>query len=190
MTSATAKTKREFVIVDAETPLSERAQEYEEKLQGALNLWLKTAVQRPGTVPDAAAVAIHGPDFAKAWGVLADQDKRVRRAVEFVTQTENPYFAAVAATLPLVAQILRNHESETTYERPVEVKVPLIKRAFKLRLRWRMKLRNPFLRAMTVEPGDIAFAVFSSQEMVDKLTAQGVTIAWQGLMGHDRTPKA
>ncbi len=154
-----------------------RAKEYEEKVSGILNVAMKTTAQNESTVSDAAAIISHGPAFASKLGDLADHDPRVRKAVDFITSgTENPYAALVVASIPLIAQIIRNHETEAPVK--VGVRIPFTKRTFKVP--FKLRLRNPFLRSVTQEPKDLSSAVFDNPAIKSALLSQKVEVAWHG----------
>lgn len=162
------------VVVDA-PKRSDRAIEYEKRVGGLLNGAMKGLAEKESTVPDAAAIILLGPAFASKLGDLADEDDKVRKALDFVTSgTGNPYIALAFAALPLAAQILRNHESDTPVK--VAVKVPFSKR--RLQVPFKLKLKNPFLRGMTNEPNALANSVFSDPRIAEALTQQGVDLAW------------
>lgn len=162
------------LVVDA-PKRSERAQEYEKRVGGMLNSAMKGLAEKESTVPDAAAIILLGPAFASKLGDLADEDAKVRTAIDFVTSgTGNPYIALAFAALPLAAQIIRNHETDNAVN--MAVKVPFTKRRFNVP--FKIKLRNPFLRGMTNEPTALANSVFTDPRITEALTSQGVNLAW------------
>lgn len=143
---------------------------------------MRTCAQTPATVPDAAAIITHGPAFASKLGDLADADQRVRRALDLVTSgTDNPYLALTLATLPLVAQILRNHETaDVSGSRRVQVRIPFTKGKRSIGLNLKFKLRNPFLRSITHDPAQMTHEIFNNPDISAALAAQGVQVAWNG----------
>lgn len=156
---------------------TQRAQDYEEKVTGILSVAMKATAQNESTIPDAAAIITHGPAFASKLGDLADHDPRVRKAVDFITQgTDNPYAALMVATIPFVAQVIRNHE--TTAPVKVGIRIPFTKRT--LRVPFNLKLRNPFLRSVTHAPKDISTAVFDNPAIRASLLSQRIDVAWPG----------
>jgi len=175
----------QFKIEDIpENPLTDapqrtkRAKEYEARVTGLLQMGMAACVENPSTVADAAAIIEHGPVIASKMGDLADHDERVRKAVDFITSgTENPYLSVAIATLPLVAQILRNHESDVT--KNVEFKIPFTKKT--VRMPFKIKLKNPFLRGITKEPEVLSQKVYGQPELMAALRSQGLNVAWNGM---------
>lgn len=159
---------------------SPKAEEYEEKAAGFLNYLMQSLASNEGTVADSAAFILHGPGFASKAGDLAAHDPRVAKAIDFISSgTDNPYAALAIASLPLVMQIIRNHESETA--RPLEVRVPFTKRTFKPRIR--IRLKNRFLRSLTQAPGQLIERIFHNEEIAKQLMAQGVDVALPAYRG-------
>lgn len=153
-----------------------RAQEYEEKVSGLLSLAMKGLAGKPSTAPDAAAIIVHGPIVASKLGDLADQDAHVRKAVDFITSgSENPYAALVFATIPLVAQIIRNHEAEDL-SRHVQLRIPFTKRTIRVPMKFRLK--NPFLRNVTQPPHVMSAMTFGDPEIAAALASQNIHVAW------------
>src|SRR5882757_3557955 len=113
------------ILVDKKSR-SEKAIAYDEKVQGVLNLVMRMCAANESTVADAATFIEHGETFASKMGDLAAHDKRVAHGIDIITSgTENPYAAVVLAALPIVAQIIRNHETETA--KPFEIRIPFTK---------------------------------------------------------------
>jgi len=138
---------------------------------------MRVTVQNPVTIPDAAAIIQYGPAISSKLGDLADQDERVRRALDLITSgSDNPYVALTLATLPLVAQVMRNHETkgDTRAVKRLEMRVPFTKRM--IGFNFRFKLRNPFLRSMTHEPANLVQATFGDATIRAALAAQGIEI--------------
>lgn len=161
-------------LVAAKPDRSERAKEYEEKVAGVLNVLMRAFAGNPATVADAAAVIEYGPALASKTGDLAAHDATARKIVDFITTgSDNPYVAVMVAALPLAAQILRNHES--TEAKPFEVKIPFTKKT--IRPKFRIRLRNPLLRAMTSSPGALVRKIFTNPEYVAALHSQGIDVA-------------
>lgn len=179
MPARTASPQLDFVD-ETKPDQSKRAEQYSEKFAVLLGYGLRATVEKEALLPDAAALIEHGPAWCDAMGTLADKDENVRRAVDFITKgTDNPYLAAVAATMPLVLQIIRNHEN-TEFEKPVRIKIPFLRREWKFPARFKIRLRNPFARAATVEPAVLVQKVFSEPDIVTALQAQGMNVAWKG----------
>lgn len=156
---------------------TKRAREYEDKVDGLLGNIMEVCVASERTVADGAAILAYGPAFSSKAGDLADADAHVRRVIDIITAgSENPYLAFGLAALPLVAQVLRNHETEDM-GRMLDVKIPFTKRSFKLKLRF--KLRNPFLRSVTKDPAFLNKSVFENPEIAAALAANGVDVAYR-----------
>lgn len=150
---------------------SKRAEEYEGKTTGLLNMAMQMCLQNENTHADAAALIHHGPAFASKLGDLADTDERVRKGLDLITSgSENPYIALTMATLPLAAQILRNHETPGPEKRTFGLKLPFTKRTLSLKLRF--KLKNPFLRSMTAPPEQLKSTIFSNPAVLAALKTQ------------------
>lgn len=162
---------------------TKRAQDYEEKVNDLLRTIMNACAQSPGTVPDAAALIAHGPTLASKTGDLADSDPRVRRAVDFITSgTDNPYLAFSIAALPLIAQILRNHETGEE-KRRVTLRIPFTKRLFTVP--FRIRLKNPVLRSVTVDPKLLADSTFTQPDILAAMLSQGVQVPGYSLNGSE-----
>src|SRR5277367_1872242 len=83
----------DFIEEVKETP---RAKRYRLKTKHGLNFLMRILAGSEKTVPDAAAIIMHGPAVAKAVGHLCDTDDRARKFVDFVTDDgiDNPYILA------------------------------------------------------------------------------------------------
>lgn len=161
-------------IVADKQSRSERARSYEEKTAGLLNLFMKMTAANESTVSDAAAIIEHGPALASKMGDLAAHDQRVRHGIDIITSgTENPYAAVVMAALPLLSQIIRNHETETA--KPVEIRIPFTKRTFKPK--FKVRLNIPVLRALTSAPQKLIERVFGDPDNKAALINAGIDVA-------------
>lgn len=161
------------ILVDKKSR-SEKAIAYDEKVQGVLSLVMKMCAANEGTVADAAAFIEHGEALASKMGDLAAHDKRVAHGIDLITSgTENPYAAVVLAALPLVAQIIRNHETETA--KPFEIRIPFTKRTFKPKIKIRLNIA--FMRALTVSPRQMISSVFGREDIRAALIANGTEVA-------------
>jgi hypothetical protein len=58
---------------------------------------------------DAVAVTDHAPNIAEAVQVTADNDPKFAAAMDRILST-GPYAALIAAAVPMVVQILHNHD--------------------------------------------------------------------------------
>lgn len=176
MSTSQTSSRRIPNIVD-EPDISKRAAAYEEKVSGALNMVMQMTIGNEKTVADAAAIIEHGPGLAKQLGVLADHDPKVRASIDFITSgTSNPYAAVVVAAIPLIAQILRNHEQETPTD--LEIKLPIIKRIF--RVKWRIRLKSKALRSLTKTKDEQLESQLGRDDIRMALAAQEIDVAWNG----------
>lgn len=161
------------IVQDAQSR-SERARAYEDKVAGILNLAMRMCAGNEGTVSDAAAFIEHGPGFASKLGDLAAHDARIRKGIDFITTgTDNPYAAVVLAALPLISQIIRNHETETA--KPLEVRIPFTKRTFRPKIKIRLNIA--FLRGMTTTPAQLVRNVFGRPDVKAALITSGIDVA-------------
>jgi hypothetical protein len=65
-------------------------------------------MQRPVFAADAAAITIHAPNIAEALDQLAQERPEIAAVLDRVLQV-GPYGVLIAATVPMVLQILANH---------------------------------------------------------------------------------
>lgn len=160
----------------AEAPQrTQRAKEYEQKVDGLLGQIMQACVASERTVADGAAILAYGGAVSSKAGDLADHDPKVRRAIDIITAgSENPYLALGLATLPLAMQIVRNHETEEM-GKTVGVKIPFTKRTFKWKIKFR--IRNPFLRSMSKDPEAFTRSVFSDPDVAAALASQNIEVA-------------
>lgn len=63
---------------------------------------------KPAFVADAMAITEHGPNIANALEMLANERPEVAAVLDRIMQI-GPYGVLIAATVPLIAQILANH---------------------------------------------------------------------------------
>lgn len=161
-------------IVADKSSRSERARAYEQKVAGILNFAMQMCAGNESTVPDAAAFIEHGGPLAAKLGDLAAHDQRVRHGIDIITSgTDNPYAAVVLAALPLVSQLIRNHETETA--KPFEIKIPFTKKTIKPKIR--IRLNAPFFRALTTAPAKLVERVFGDPDNKAALINQGIDVA-------------
>ena len=175
-------------------PRSAAARDYEKRTASLLKTVAFARMQSPGGLPDAATLIYHGPKFASAAGMLAAEDKHAAKMIDLITSPENPYVMFAIAGIPLVAQLLRNHEAELAEARkhvkmtraqrkaaaagkpkPVaEITIPVIKKKIKVKLPFRIKFE--FFRGQSVEPAAIVNSVFSDPRVRRELRKQGINI--------------
>lgn len=173
----------DFVAPERETA---RAKKYRLKVKKGINVLIRATASKPGTVADSAALILHGPDVAKAAGNLADKDDRIRRAIDFLTEDgiDNPYVILGLATLPLLFQVLRNHESTLDKDIRVGFKVPFTK-GRRFQLPFKFKLRFNLIRHTTQPPEYLTDYVMGSPAIQEALAKQDIRVAWRR-NGHGR----
>jgi hypothetical protein len=164
-----------FVEEPAETA---RAKRYRLKVKHGLNFVMRVTAEHPSTVADSAAIIMHGPDVAKAVGNLADHDKRVRAAIDFITDDaiDNPYVLAAITVLPMAFQILRNHEHQLDKEVRPSIRLPRGRRLTIPFLRFRLRFK--LIHQATETPGFITQHVFSNPAIRSALAKQDINLAW------------
>lgn len=149
------------------------AVKYEKKTRGLFNTAFRLTVRQQKTLPDAATILMYGPDVSEAVGNLAAENEWVANAVDMLTDTtENAALSLVIAAVPFIAQIVRNHEPSADIEGPRTIRIPFIKRQF--RLRFNLKFKQ--LRKFSHEPNALTQHVFTQPAVVEKLHKQGVTV--------------
>lgn len=158
---------------------SATAKKYRLKTRHGINFLITGLVQSPGTVPDAAALLYHGPAISEAVGNLADKDKRVRAAIDFLTEDtiDNPYALTAIAVLPLAIQVLRNHEpSGADVAKNIRIKVPFTKRYMQLPIKIRFSFK--WTRNVSYEPNYMVEHVFGNPSVQMALAKRGIHVAW------------
>jgi hypothetical protein len=185
------------------------AREYENKVKSGMKS-ATMAAMRAGDLPDAAAILKFGPGFAAATGDVCAVNDKAKKMVDMITAPENPYVSLALATLPFVAQLIRNHEAafdqipETRKQakelrkqrkaamngtedtrRTVSVGIPFMKREIKIRVG--VKIR-PFaglrkgIRTGSHPPETLIMQVFSDEKLIAALEKQGIRIVQQNPM--------
>lgn len=153
---------------------SARARSYRKKVSRGLGHLWRPLLQDPNTINDAATILNYGPDFARAVGDLADRDIRARKVIDFVTDgADNPYINVAVTLVPLVAQLMRNHEDKLDVSVHM-LRIPFTKRG--IRVKFGLKLGR--FRNMTYEPSYLTRVVLSNPKLVETLNKQGINIAW------------
>lgn len=151
-----------------------RAIKYEKEVGNFLGSIASETLSHPATVADGAALLYYTPKVARAWGDLADADDNVRKGIDFVIGgSENPYAAAVFATLPLVLQVVRNHEPVAEGSAKA-FRIPFTKREFKWR--FRIRIQGWFRNVFTHDPKVLTDAALTPP-VIRELEANGVRIA-------------
>lgn len=177
---------------------SRRAKEYTGKLNSIVKMFVTASINAED-FNDAAALLHYGPPFTHAWGQLADDNKRVAKAIDMITSPSSPLVMAALTTSVLVAQLARNHEDQLRNIPETRRQARLRKKAmaggakqaepprFTVRIwRWsipiRFRSRIKFgkllggFRAQTQVPEDLAIKVFSDERVIKALEKQGFTI--------------
>jgi hypothetical protein len=161
---------------------SVRARAYEKKVAHSLNGAFRLSVAHPATVADAAALVMYGPKFAEKWGDLADESAWVARGIDFITEgSDNAMAAALAITVSLGAQTVRNHEPILI---PAQrgLRIPGTKRF----IRFKIGIKLGRVRNLTNDPNRLVEYVFTNEKIVAALKKNGLTVASQRNTGRDR----
>ena len=168
------------------------ARDYEKRVASLVKTIAFARMQSTGGLPDAAALIYHGQNFASAAGMLADADKHAAKMIDIITSPENPYVAFAIAGLPLVAQLMRNHEAQleklpsrvkmtraqrkalkAANPRPsAEITIPIIKKKLKVKIPFKLNLG--ILRTQSTDPGTLVNTVFSDDKVRRELRKQGI----------------
>jgi hypothetical protein len=180
-----------------------KAKEYSDKVRSALKSGLVGAINI-GDFPDAAAILTYGPGFADAAGQLANSSEYAAKGIDILTAPNNPYVTFVMTTIPLIGQLIRNHEQ-------VLQDIPNARRNAKLRRRamadarktekprftvrafgkaWPIYFRTPKVgkvlgafKAQTRDPETLTLNVFTDPKVIRALQKQGIV-----LVRHDGQP--
>lgn len=155
-----------------QTPKSKR---YQKKAKAPFKIAFKKSLQRPETLPDAAAILLYAPPITRAIGDLADADEKFASAIDWLTEgIENPYLNLVTSIAPFALQMIRNHEPEgETIHHGIPIPFSKGKRLF-TKLKFRIKLG--WVRHATDEPMAITNYVFTRPDVIAALAKQGVTV--------------
>lgn len=152
-----------------------KAQQYEAKTADILRFAMQMTVTSERTVTDAAALLTYGGQVAEKMGDLAAADERVARILDFINGgTENPYLNVAMVAMPLVLQVMRNHESEAVQAESART-FTLFKR-WTIKIPFKFRIRSKALRNMTHEPRRLYETTFVP-EVVQALEAQGINVA-------------
>jgi len=174
------------------------AREYTSKTNSMLKALLVGSLNA-GDYPDAAAIIKHGPGFATATGQLADSSERARALIDMLTSPASPLTMFLMTGIPLIGQVLRNHEAqiqqipETRRQRKMMAKAARQAQAqreprFTIKILGRQwpvywspkmpKWSKVFagFRTQTQEPDVLAMQVFSDPDVQKALVKMGVVI--------------
>lgn len=152
---------------------SMRAKAYEKKTRGLFRTAFLGLCQSERTVADSAAIYMHAPEVSARLGDLADDTKWVARGIDWLSDgTENAAAALISASIPLVLQVVRNHEQAFVPELR-GWKIPFTQRHFRLRFGVRLgKARN-----FTNDPTALTNHVFTNAQIQSALRKQGIRVA-------------
>jgi hypothetical protein len=178
------------------------AREYETKVKSVMKS-LAVGSLRNGQVADSATFFRFGPGFSSATGDVCAVNDRAKKIVDMVTAPDNPYVALGMIAVPMIVQLMRNHEKqldmipevrkeakrrrkerrqEEDKRRTATVHIPFMRREIKIRVGLRF---NPFkgtrmaLWASSKPPQELVQQVFSDQKLRDALAKQGIEIVQQ-----------
>jgi hypothetical protein len=148
-----------------------------------------------GDLPDAAAIIAYGPAFGSAAGQFADSSDWAAGAIDMLTSPANPLVMFLMTGIPLIGQILRNHEAElkaapgaikqTRAERRAmreaqgkrqprfTVRIPFTKRHIPVYWSPKPSRLLAMFRTQTQEPNDLTVTVFSDPDVIKALQKQG-----------------
>lgn len=176
---------------------SNTAREYEKKTAALLKAGMVGAINA-GQFPDAATLIYHGPGFSTAVGQLADADERAKKVIDFLTTPANPYAMFLVTAIPMITQLLRNHETEVSAGKQAFATRKERKTAKKAEreARPKLKINLPFgrtltlgirarfpvgkilasFRSQTTDPKDLTINVFSDPKVTEYLRKSGVNL--------------
>lgn len=172
------------------------ATEYRKRANSLVKAAFLTSLNA-GAYHDAATFLEYGPSFSAATGQLADHDAKVRGVIDMLTTPTNPYGMFVLTTIPLIAQLVRNHEQEvrevprTWRERramrkanliaeetqPPRFTIKVLGRTIPVRLRVRVKVVGALFkgfRTQTSDPDLLTRKVFSDPDLLKAMEQAGI----------------
>lgn len=166
-----------------------KARLYRQKIESGLKVVARARFQAntPSGDADCAAVFAFGPSFATNLGNLADADEKAARAIDLITSPDSPYLMFAVSAIPLISQLMRNHEGDAQAiragwrNRKAKSKAEKPKLTLKL---GRFNLRIPmpvrinltgYLRTQALDPQALSNAVFSNPDIQKAINKQG----WQ-----------
>lgn len=183
------------------TPVGQKSRAYERKLQSMVKAGVIGTINAKA-YPDAAALLKYGPGFCRAGGELASHDAKAGAIIDMLTAPSNPYALFAVAALPLVGQLLRNHNAEVetakmnwrtkraqrkaAKQAGLHIPRPERKPAFTIKLgklHIPVKVRIPsvlktfrlslFMNAQTKHPNALVEEVFSDPKVIEALRRMG-----------------
>lgn len=180
-------------------PRGKVAQEYELKIRSMMKAGVISSLNNQD-FPDAAAFLKYGTGISRAGGELAQADSRARGIIDTITTPANPYMLFAMACIPLVAQLVRNHQPQVTEVKKTwkqkraeakarrEAGLPPVERKTKPRFTIKLgklhipvytpKIPNVFVMfsAQTQTPQRLAYEVFSDNRVIKALQDMGITL--------------
>ena len=165
-----------FVEEEKESP---RAKKYRLKVRHGINFLITGLVQTPNGAPDAAALIYHGPAVSTAIGQLADEDAKVRRVIDFITDDtiDNPWLNASVIMVPLIVQMMRNHESAVEQlPGKFKIRIPFTKRYLRVPVKFKFTLS--WAKNISYEPQYLTANVLGNPDVQENLAKRGIKIAW------------
>lgn len=176
-------TEQRLATVDPDIIKKQRrangAKGYEDKVTDILKMGVTLTAGHPATVVDAAAILMHADNVSYTLGDLAVTDPHTATVINFLHGgTGNPATAAVMAAMPMVLQILRNHEP--SIETSSKFSVPFTRGKISFTVPSRFKVRisnNKVAAAMTNDPGRLYSATFTPAVVAEIQENLKVTVA-------------
>jgi hypothetical protein len=185
-------------------PKTAVAREYEKRVNSMLKAGVFGLINS-GNFQDAAALLHYGPGFSAASGDLASANDTAKHVLDLATSPNSPVLVFAATVLPLIAQLLRNHETQlqevpsswrenrasrkraraarkANPEPPAEPKF-YIHLPMGRRIGVRFNLKVPVItnilkgfQAQTHDPAALTYRVFSDDKLNAALSKQGIKI--------------
>lgn len=151
---------------------------YEKKVSELINTGMRAALGHEQTLADAAALIMYGPTLAEKVGNLAATDPRIARGIDFITDgTENPYASVAIAAMPLILQVIRNHEPQAEVSSGrTGFRIPFTQKHIKLKF----KIKLGRLRQLTNDPDAFTSWVLDRPDIQAALAKQGINVASTG----------
>lgn len=175
---------------------------YRDKANSVLKAALVGSINA-GDFTDAAAILRHGPAFANATGQLAESSDRAAALIDMITSPSNPLAMFVITTIPLVSQLMRNHETQLANVPEAREQAKRQRKAMKAArkaeeprftirlLKWQIpvhwhpkklsvnKLFAGF-KSQTVDPHALVADVFTDDDVMKALAKMGIIITRAG----------
>lgn len=182
-----------------------RAKEYSGMVKSMLKSGVIGAINM-GDFPDAAALLQRGPAFADAAGQFADKNDQAAKMIDLLCSPGSAPVAFIFAAIPLIMQLVRNHETalkeipntrrnaklrrkamaDASKAEAPRFTVKLWKWQIPIRYRSRFKISKLFimLKSDTQDPYQMTMNVFSDPKVVAALKKQGIVT----VVNNDQSP--